>query len=120
VTRAVAIATGKPYREVYDELNQLAKRERPRNGRSRTSARNGISKATTRRYMEQAGYRWVPTMEVGSGCQVHLDARELPGGCLVVSVSKHLVAVIDGVVRDTADPTRGGSRCVYGYWICDE
>ena len=26
VTRAIAIATGKPYREVYDALNELAKR----------------------------------------------------------------------------------------------
>ena len=27
-----------------------------------------------------------------------------------------LCAVIDGVVNDIYDGTRGGSRCVYGYW----
>lgn len=25
-------------------------------------------------------------------------------------------AVVDGVVRDTHDPSRDGTRCVYGYW----
>jgi hypothetical protein len=25
--------------------------------------------------------------------------------------------VIDGVIHDTFDPSRGGTRCVYGYWI---
>jgi hypothetical protein len=35
---------------------------------------------------------------------------------LIVSVSKHLTAVIDGMIYDTHDPSRGGSRCVYGYY----
>jgi hypothetical protein len=34
-----------------------------------------------------------------------------------VRVSKHLSAVIDGVIQDTHNPSRGGSRCVYGYYI---
>jgi hypothetical protein len=41
---------------------------------------------------------------------------ELPIGRLIVSVSKHLVAVVDGVIHDTHDPSRAGTRCVYGYW----
>jgi hypothetical protein len=32
-------------------------------------------------------------------------------------VSKHYCAVIDGVIHDTSDPSRDGTRCVYGYWI---
>lgn len=35
---------------------------------------------------------------------------------LVARVSKHLCAVKNGVVLDTHDPTRGGTRCVYGYF----
>jgi hypothetical protein len=31
-------------------------------------------------------------------------------------VSRHAVAVIDGVIHDTYDCSRGGKRCVYGYW----
>ena len=56
-------------------------------------------------------------MKVGGGCQVHLRATELPSGTLIVRVSKHLSAVIDGVIQDTHNPSRGGSRCVYGYYI---
>lgn len=55
-------------------------------------------------------------MLIGQGCRVHLRQGELPHGRLVVSVSKHLTAVIDGVIYDTHDPSRGGMRCVYGYY----
>lgn len=116
VTRAICIATGKPYQEVYDAINNLAQAERPRNGRKRSSARTGVMKPTTRRYIESLGWVWTPTMHIGSGCKVHLTASELPPGRLIVSVSRHIVAVIDGVIMDTHDPSRGGTRCVYGYF----
>lgn len=29
---------------------------------------------------------------------------------------KHVCAVINGVIHDTFDSSREGSRCVYGYW----
>ena len=118
VTRAIAIATGKPYREVYDALNDLASTER-RGKRKRTisNARTGVHKATFRKYLNSLGWHWVPTMQIGSGCTVHLDRSELPIGRLIVSVSRHLVAVIDGVVHDTHKPDRDGSRCVYGYFL---
>ena len=41
-------------------------------------------------------------MHIGSGCKVHLRDGELPSGRLVVSVSKHMVAVVDGVIRRDA------------------
>lgn len=63
------------------------------------------------------GGKWHPTMTIGSGCKVHLRADELPSGRIVCSCSGHLVAVIDGVLNDTFDSSRGGKRCVYGYWI---
>jgi hypothetical protein len=55
-------------------------------------------------------------MRIGSGCTVHLRADELPPGRLIVNVSRHTVAVIDGVIHDTYDPSRDGTRCVYGYF----
>lgn len=115
VTRAIAIAAGKPYREVYDELNALAKTERHRKGR-RSSARNGVRTATIRKYLAGLGWTWHPTMAIGSGCRVHLRADELPGGRIICSLSKHVTVVVDGVVHDTFDPSREGTRCVYGYW----
>jgi hypothetical protein len=117
VVRAVAIATELPYREVYDRVNKLAARERTgKRKRGKSNARTGVYKNTTRRLLESLGWRWTPTMEIGSGCKVHLRADELPAGRLIVSVSGHLTAVVDGVVHDTHDPSRRGTRCVYGYW----
>lgn len=114
VCRAAAIATGRPYREVYDEINEAAKRER--RSKNKSHARTGVHKATTRRYMESIGWQWTPTMHIGSGCTTHMRADELPDGPLVVQLSKHCAAVIDGVLHDTNDCTRDGTRCVYGYY----
>lgn len=115
VTRAVAIASGKPYREVYNALGEGCRTERQSTKRS---ARDGVhvSRVWFKRYMESLGWKWTPTMSIGSGCKVHLRAEELPSGRLVVRVSKHSVAVIDGVIHDTHDCSRDGTRCVYGYW----
>lgn len=117
VCRAVSIATGKPYQQVYDDINRIAKSER-RGKRKKgiSSARNGVYRGTIDKLMREYGWSWQPTMAVGSGCTTHLRASELPSGNLVVSVSKHLTAVIDGVCHDIYDPSRGGSRCVYGYY----
>lgn len=116
VTRALAIVTGKPYREIYDAINAQAQRERPRKGRSRSSSRTGVRKPTTMKVMVAHGGVWTPTMFIGSGTRVHLRADELPSGRIVASVSKHVCAVIDGIVYDTHDPSREGTRAVYGYW----
>jgi hypothetical protein len=117
VVRSVAIATGLPYQQIYDLVNQLGVNERTgKRKRRKSSARTGVYKDTTRRLLESLGGQWTPTMQIGSGCTVRLRSDELPSGRLVVSVSKHLTAVIDGVVHDTHDPSRRGTRCVYGYW----
>lgn len=117
VCRAIAIATRRPYHEVYDALNAAAVGER-RGSKKRgiSNARTGVYKRTYRRYLASLGWNWVPTMRIGSGCTVHMRPEELPGGRLIVALSKHLSAVIDGVTIDTHDPSRDGMRCVYGYW----
>lgn len=117
VVRAVSIATRKSYQEVYDALNGLAQYERTaKRKRGLSNSRTGVYKQTYRRYLESIGWKWTPTMSIGSGCTVHLKTDELPKGRLIVSVSRHLVAVIDGVVHDTNDVSRRGTRCVYGYF----
>jgi hypothetical protein len=47
---------------------------------------------------------------------MHLRVGEVPEGRLIVRLSHHLTAVLDGVIRDTHDPSRAGTRCVYGYF----
>jgi hypothetical protein len=115
VVRAVAIATQKPYREVYDGINALALAERTHRAR-RSIARSGVSRTNYERYLRDLGWEWIATMRVGSGCRVHVRAEELPRGRLVVRLSRHLTAVIDGVIHDIYNPDRRGSRCVYGYF----
>jgi hypothetical protein len=116
VCRSIAIATGLSYQTVYNALNDFAKFERKTKTKGISSARTGVYKATIRKYMKSLGWNWTPTMAIGSGCTVHLKADELPLGRLVVSLSKHLTAVIDGVIHDTHDPSRDETRCVYGYY----
>ncbi len=117
VTRAIAICTGIPYQTIYDDINDFAKMERPRNGNSRSSSREGVMKETSRRYIcEKLGLVWKACMGIGTGCKVHLKADELPDGRIIVKLSKHLCAVIDGVMNDLSDCSRNGTRCVYGYW----
>ena len=82
-----------------------------------SSPRNGNHRNVFHDYILAQGFEWVPTMKVGAGCQVHLRPDELPMGTLIVKVSKHLTTVIDGVIHDTHNPSRNGSRCVYGYYI---
>ncbi len=148
VCRAIAIAAERPYREVYDALAEGCATERRTRRSGKVSGRRTAAMGvhTTRKwfkdYMVSLGFRWVPTMRVGQGCKVHLAAGELPMGRLVVAVSKHYTAVIDGVIHDTYNPQREpfaifsgnqvlredgtlgneivrmqGGRCVYGYWV---
>lgn len=138
VTRSIAIVSGRPYLEVYQRLAAGTGQQRAgKRGKRPATARAGINtkRKWFRDYMAELGFIWIPTMRVGSGCKVHLLASELPAGRLVVVVSKHYTAMIDGVIHDTFDPRRepetvawyddnqkvthvttSGGRCVYGYW----
>ena len=146
VVRAIAIAAQLSYREVYDALSGGCRSERKskRNKTRKQSARDGVytSRKWFKEYMASIGWTWTPTMQIGSGCKVHLVAEELPSGRLIVHTAGHSVAVIDGVVHDIYDSSKpthylfqdkgqelkpgqwreGGwihqisQRCVYGYW----
>lgn len=118
VCRSIAIVTGKPYQEVYDALNELAKSERTgKRKRTKSNSRTGVYRVTYEKYLKSLGYKWIPTMQIGSGCKTHLRSDELPAGRLVVRVSRHVTTMIDGVVNDTFNCSREGTRCVYGYFI---
>lgn len=125
VVRAIAIAADLPYMQVYEDLraanaayadqrnDKLARRLNSKGA----SPRNGNHRNVFHDYILGHGFEWVPTMQVGAGCQVHLRLDELPSGTLIVKVSKHLTAIVNGVIQDTHNPSRGGTRCVYGYYI---
>ena len=124
VVRSIAIVTGLAYQKVYNDLfkaneefrntsrTKLARSLKQRND----SPRSGTHRVVLKKYLAQLGFRWTPTMFVGQGCTVHLKKEELPSGTLLVSCSKHITVVKDGILHDTHDCSRNGTRCVYGYW----
>lgn len=118
-TRAICNATGKDYKEVYDALNRIAKTSRKsKRERGTSNSRNGIHIRIAKKYIEkELGWTWVPCMGIGTGCQVHVREDELPKeGNIILNLSKHFSCVKDGVLYDTYDCSRDGTRCVYGYW----
>ena len=122
VVRAIAIATETPYAEVYAEISRLMQAERPLRGKTPrlSSPRDGVRRNIYEHYLRSRGWEWVPVMGIGTGCRMHLRPTELPAGRIIARTSRHFVACIDGIVHDTHDSTRGGTRCVYGYWRRDE
>ena len=115
VVRAIAIAAQKPYQEVYYAINAFALAERVRRGRSssepqrcRANDVRGLS-TNTRLGMgtDHAGWFRLPSAPKNGGATQ---------GTPVVRLSRHLTAVIDGVIHDIYNPDRQGSRCVYGYF----
>lgn len=119
--RAAAIASGLTYQFIYDLVAEEASKERVntkrRKGR-RSSPRTGVFRATADRVLSRLGFEKVSVMAIGSGCTTHLRSGEIPSaGRLIVNLSKHFAAVVDGTLMDTHDCSRNGTRCVYSYWI---
>ena len=128
VVRSIAIVTGMSYQKVYQDLynanenfrisskTKLARSLKQKND----SPRTGTHRVVLKKYLEKLGWKWTPTMFIGQGCKVHLKKEELPSGILIVSCSKHITVVKNGVLHDTYDCSRNGTRCVYGYWTQSE
>jgi len=116
VCRAIAIVTGKDYQEVYQGLIDTKNSMRQTKYVKKSHPRTGVDRKVYDAYLKQLGWEWIPTMGIGTGCQVHLKPDELPTGKLIVRLSKHITAVIDGIINDMYNPSRNGTRCVYGYY----
>ena len=126
VTRAIAIASGFPYQKVYDDLFEATKTFAESKARCKVarslrktgcSPRKGVFREIYEPYLRDNGFEWVSVMGIGKGCTIHVKADELPKGNLILRLSKHLTAFVDGVLQDTYDCSREGTRCVYGYFI---
>ena len=116
--RALAIAAEIEYREAYDLINAYCADVKPRKRRwGKSSARTGVHHLIFRRLMADLEWKWTPTMTIGSGARVHVRSGELPEGRLILSLSRHYAAFIDGELLDNHDSSRDGTRCVYGYWL---
>ena len=99
VTRAMAIATGKPYRECY---RALAKANKVYTGVR--SARNGVRKEAYVKVFSDAGMVQIPiNWPVGRGPKPTLTQAAKKFPTCIVTTAKHMIAIKDGVLRDTWD-----------------
>ena len=112
VARALAIATGRPYRECYDALAEANYRRR-----GVRSARNGIAKGDRNAVLEAFGLRKIklpmgpkPTFsEAWRRYQLDENGRAVRG--MIVSTTRHICAITwdtarggwDGILRDEWD-----------------
>lgn len=125
VVRSIAIAAKLPYKKVYDDLFYLqkefgnTKRSRAaRDAKKKPSPRNGVFREVYDPYIKKLGFKWVACSAIGKGCTVHLHPEELPkDGRLILRLSGHISCFVDGMIQDTYDPSREGTRQVYGYYI---
>jgi hypothetical protein len=105
VTRAIAIATGKSYRTVYDDLKKLADR----------SPRFGVDRNVSDQFLSQQGWIW------RRGCDLPLKDLGLDHRVAIVSLesekkSGHLAAIVDNTIHDTWNPADDEDFTVRGYW----
>lgn len=120
--RAIAIALKRDYKQVYDELYQLNREyqsNRPKWRRRNPSPRTGVPTKVIHRYLvDRHGCKWVSLVKIGSPDRTHMRENELPShGRYVLRLTRHVTAYVNGVLYDTHDCTRKGTRMVYGLWI---
>lgn len=95
VVRALAIATGKPYGDLYSELATA----RAATGKPR-SARNGIARNVYEPIFAAHGLRKV---KLPPGPRPTFGEAHAKFGDCIVSTRKHVCALINGALRDTND-----------------
>lgn len=124
VARAIAIATGLPYREVYDRLasenagQRVTKHTRKSLAGVKT-ARKGIytGRKWFKDYMAELGFRWVGLAKIGEPSRITVDHfSKHYGQTYILSLRRHSAAMVDGNLRDSWDSGYGGTATVFGFW----
>jgi hypothetical protein len=115
VARAIALATGKPYKEVYDELNDMVRRTSPDGTLRKAGAARGIPNWIASSYLSKLGWEYVGLLKA-----TYAHPALLQPGVIVVDAPRHLACVVDGVLYDTFDsahtPVRRKARKISGYY----
>jgi Protein of unknown function (DUF2786) len=111
VTRAIAIATGICYRDVYRELGEL----------SYMTPRNGVANNVAADYLTKLG--WI----YAAGNRKALMPAVLPKDAVIVHLieptgyrSGHFTSVIDHVIYDTWNPSEDDDFIIAGLWTRPE
>lgn len=105
--RAVAKAGGFEYDMVYDLFMQSG-RKSGRGFDLKTWAKKGHIKGHKLVWTPLQAIKGQPRMNIAAFAETHET------GTYILRVSKHVFAMIDGVVYDTGESRP--DKCVYGYW----
>jgi hypothetical protein len=111
VTRAIAIATNRPYKQVYEALKAMAKMTDPQVTRGycqRWSPKTGIPHTVWKPILR--ALNWEPVTVRERFSDITFPSRA------ILQLPRHLAAVIDGQVEDTFDCTCQGTIWVTEYW----
>lgn len=101
--RALATVSGLSYDEAYKLMKQAG-----RESSSRFPFRQFASTSENFRWKAFQAVKGKPRLNLLQFCKLH------PTGEYVVKISKHVVAVINGVAHDDIEPR--WDACVYGAW----
>jgi hypothetical protein len=124
VTRALSIAVGLDYGELYKKLSEgnrafwAKKSDRAKSPeratayarRAKRTAREGIRDEVFTPVLLEAGWRQVKLPQGSRLSDLPTDQM------IVVSLRKHLVAVDCGLILDTFDSSLGYNRLAFNYW----
>jgi hypothetical protein len=106
VCRAITIASQRPYREVFDDLRKIGwfpgVARKDASGQLHPHLEDEAERIE--KYLGERGWTWVQTKWPGQPGPP-LCIGTLPGGRLIVRVSHHLAAVIDGELHDINSPS---------------
>ena len=110
VTRAISIATGVVYRDVYEQLGVLCEK----------SPRSGVRIDVANKYLTERNWQRQSVFDQA------FDLQVLPMGKVIVHLSKwndrspHFCTVIDRVVHDTWDASEDGDYFIHAFWTSAE
>lgn len=110
--RAAAIVTGRPYREVKSDIEDI---NAELTGGLEKSCNNGTPASAIHKYLTERGFKVVVSADA--------DIDSLPkSGRVLAFLPRHFVAVVDGTFRDTWDSrksrrTKSGLPRLIGYYI---
>lgn len=121
VIRSIAIATGKPYKEVYKAIYDIAKANpmwRQRRNPAYCSPRTGVYHEHYKAYLETLGWEWVDSKNLlpSAGVGAPMKVSDFPD-LVILEVPRHLVTMIDGVIQDTFCPKQLKEAYIKGMFV---
>ena len=114
VPRAIAIATGIPYKKVLGDLYEKQKAFYwDRYSSKNPHPTQGTQPKVYDAYLEDLGWKKVYPKGKLRFRKDNLPKRKK----LIVHTDRHLAAVIDGKLRDTWESSKEGEKFIRSYWI---